>query len=417
MKIVTPLSLSDLDKLETWLSCVEKFSGMDSHSIHFIPTHSVTAKAYEAAGRLGKICKDVRVSPLDMDNTYGWPKAPNWHWYKTVVIMEELSVPWFWMELDCLPVRQGWASEIGSAYSSSGMPFLGCVVPTPHKDPATGKEVPSPDGPEDKMMCGCGIYPSNILARVKQIQQMGLLDDLMKGSESADQPWDLHLRAVMTKIGMGHTPIIGDYWNTVNYRMQDGNLICDPKESHEMGSNVMVRRAGIINPAAVVIHGCKDDSLAKMILDGLDTRTLTPLPSPTTQDSSLKSVVDDPRIAAMEAQMAQMKAMLEQALKPKAEAKVEPIPFPTQDEIVQKMVQRKEKPQAQPKPDQSTDSPSDLIVQALKSSPKQLRLAQVSGITRLPATTIRELAQSTDCPFEIGKGPLGWMKLKTLTTA
>jgi len=164
MKIVVPVSRVDAHRLDNWIEAVKKFGGLETHSILLVPTLSVSGKAYEAAGKLTEVCKDTRVKPLEMDSTLGWPMASNWQWWSTTVIMEELATPWFWMELDCLPVRGGWATEISSAYTSTGSPFLGCVVNTPWKDDK-GNMVPSLEGENDKMMCGCGVYPSNLYAR------------------------------------------------------------------------------------------------------------------------------------------------------------------------------------------------------------------------------------------------------------
>lgn len=335
MKIVVPVSSSDAHRLDNWVACVKKFAGLETHSIHFIPTFSVTAKAYEAAGKLGEACKDVRVTPLEMDSSLGWPKASNWQWFKTTEIMEELSTPWFWMELDCLPARSGWHTEIGSDYASCGTPFRGCVVKTPWKNDK-GEEVESLDGPDDKMMCGCGIYPSNLHARFKQIQQPGIMLDFTKGADSADVPWDLHLRGVIRLLGMGHSDLFGDYWNTKNYRLDGDRLICDAKETDGDGRKVTVRRAGIVNPSAAVIHGCKDDSLFKLIMGGLDTRTLAPLPNAVLVASTKteNQATNTPEVDELRAQLEQMKALLTQVMVNQgAAANTKPAQEPFQGEV------------------------------------------------------------------------------------
>lgn len=396
MKIVVPISRADATRLDNWIECIQKYGGMDSHSIHFIPTHSMTTKAYEAAGKLGSVCKDVRVSPLDMDNEYGWPKAPNWHWYRTAIIMEELSVPWFWMELDCLPVRKGWASEIGSAYASSGSPFLGCIVPTPHKDPS-GREVESPEGPEDKMMCGCGIYPSNMIARFRDVKQLGILEDFTKGAESIENPWDLHLRYVMRRIGMGHTSAIGDHWNTINYRIENSQLICDSKDNHEMGSSVTVRRAGVIDPSAVVIHGCKDDSLYRLIMGGLDTSTLQPLRPQAEPEKPKITPESNQEVEALKSQLARMEAMMAVLMASKSQP----------EDLVN--IQPKYTKENPPPAEEQIEK----LVAVIGKSKVRLRLAQLSGKTNISQNRIRDLADDPDCPFIIGPGGLAWVSLKS----
>ncbi len=439
MKIVVPLSISDAHRLDNWIECVKKFGGLESHSILLLPTFSMAAKGYEAAGKLGDTCKDVRVHPLRMDSELGWPKASNWQWWSATEVMETLSAPWFWMELDCLPVRAGWLTEIGSAYSSIGTPFMGCVVKTPWKDDKTGREAESPEGPDDKMMCGCGVYPSNLHARFKQKQQDGILGDFVKGDMSAEVPWDLHLRYVMRDMGMSNTSLIGDYWNTQNYRIENNNLVCDPKATANDDKPTSVHRSGIVNPEAVVVHGCKDESLAKLILGGLDTRTLTPVrpvQPKEAADSSKHQSTDNGEVALLREQLkAQaerfevLEKLLIKTLSEPVQAKIDHAPHVIQPTTTEP-IKKKEAPWEanlnapfnipevpDPIPVAQDWDQTGVVVNYLKKIGKTRKLSDVSADTGLSKEKIKELSKFPDAPFMIEKGGLGWTKLKVLTPA
>ncbi len=422
MKIVVPISRVDVHRLDNWIEAVKKFAGLETHSILFVPTLTVAGKAYEAAGKLSEVCKDIRVSPLDMDSDFGWPKASNWQWWSAVQIMEGLSAPWFWMELDCLPVRAGWATEIAAAYTSTGSVFMGCVVKTPWKN-EQGQMVESLEGPDDKMMCGCGIYPSNLNARLKEIGQTGIMQDFTKGEASTELPWDLYLRHTMRKLGIGHTDVIGDYWNTQNYRLEGNTLKCDPRETHEAGNRASVKRAGVVNPAAAVIHGCKDDSLFALVMAGLDTRTLTPLPTVITAEKAKMDWEHNPEVEALKAQLqaqelrfASLEALLIKTLSAPVETKKIPefppthVPYGT----ITPIGTPAQPVGGWPEPEKTHGwvDEADLekeIIAAIKSK-KSIRASEISSITGIPLNKLKAMSELPDSPFSIA-AKAGWVHL------
>lgn len=406
MTIACPISLADQHKLDNWVETIKKFGGLEAHTLVFVPTQSVTGRAYEAAGRLTGIAKEIRVEPLDMDSDAGWPKASNWQWFRTGIIMEALNAPWFWMELDCLPVRAGWADIIAGSYTSAGAPFMGCIVKTPWRNDATGKPVESLEGPNDKMMCGCGVYPAGMRHRFDMLAgdgqrpgQDGMLLSLSQGDNSIEIPWDLFLRHPMRRMGMAHTDVIADHWNTENYRIENGVLLCDPKLTDANNKPTAVQRAGAINPNAVVIHGCKDGSLFDLIMAGLDTRALTPIPKAieavkSTVEVNPEVAVLREEIAASRSETAELKAMLREALSRPAQASPQ-----TSEEI------------PTPRPAKKPSNDTKTVLELLQKSTKKLRLDQVAEKTGLPLNKLKSLFDAPDAPFTMS-GPLKWISLK-----
>ena len=76
-----------------------------------------------------------------------------------------------------------------------------------------------------------------------------------------EQPFDVYLRGSLRRIGMANTELISDQWNTNNYRRTEDGIVCDARPFHRLVRD----RGGIVSPKAVLIHGCKDDSLDELI--------------------------------------------------------------------------------------------------------------------------------------------------------
>jgi len=427
--VTVPISRHDAHMVDQWVESIKKFGGLENHTMVFVPTLSVKSKAYEAMGRLSKVCGDIKVHELDMDNDSGWPKAPNWQWFKTVEFMESIPTPWLWMELDCLPVRGGWMDAISGAYTSSGAMFLGSVVKVPWREdeylppdlslppnqqrqipnPNAGKIVLSPFGENDTMMCGCGVYPSRLQKRINDVGQNGMLQSFSKGFESASEPFDVFMRFVFREMGVGNTDLIQDHWNTALYRLEGNRLFCgeNPNPAKDQEAFIARSRAGRVNPNAAIIHGCKDDSLARLVMAGLDTRSLEPLAPPL---EAVKASIMTPEIAALDAKIeavqketrGMFEALLEKLQPPKQEAPAparEPAPRLTDEPLAALLSQSTE-----------TDA-ATIIVDYLKTHTKSIRVGDLAKELKINESNIRQMAQDPACPFSVAK-PSGWVKLK-----
>jgi hypothetical protein len=91
-----------------------------------------------------------------------------------------------------------------------------------------------------------------------------LLLDLAKPyTMNPREPFDVYLRWPIRNIGVSHTELISDMWSTQNYHMEGTNLVC---ESVDHGSRVVRPRGGFVSTKALLVHGCKDGSLADIVL-------------------------------------------------------------------------------------------------------------------------------------------------------
>jgi hypothetical protein len=253
MKIVIPVSAHDKHLLPDLTDCLLKFGGLEEHPVIFFPTPAAKDTAYEHAERLG-----AETYPLTQDFEGGAPVACNRHFASVVFALAKMgnTDPFLWMELDMLPVKPRWAVALSEDYRYGGTPFRGVLVNMPFN--VNGK-ITFRDN--DQMMMGTGIYPPN-MEKDERIKPL-LLDLAKPYSMNPREPFDVYLRWPIRNIGVSHTELIADMWATQNYRSTPQGIVC---ESVDHGSRVVRPRGGIVSSKAALIHGCKDGSLADIIL-------------------------------------------------------------------------------------------------------------------------------------------------------
>lgn len=238
------------------VALMSHFGGLENHKVTLAPAAGVKRDAEMAAETLREFCGEVTVLDLPFEGDGRWPQSPNMHWARTVDALSAAKNqdPWFWMELDCDPVMPHWADKIEQGWRAGRKPFYGKTVPTPHRNEAGAIIIE----PGDLMMMGCCVYPPEL---GRFIRTDVLLVNLRNGINA--QPWDVFLRGEMRTKGWQESELIGDRWNTVGYTVDSGKLDCLPGPTqfkYRDHSRTDISQA-------VVVHGCKDGSLGKLILE------------------------------------------------------------------------------------------------------------------------------------------------------
>ena len=253
MKIALPVSAHDKHLLPDLTECLLKMGGLEEHPVILFPTPSAKEAAFEAAEKLG-----AQTHVLEQDFEGGAPIACNNHFAAVVYALARMgnTESFLWMEADMLPTAPRWPDALQNEYRMLGQPFMGNIVDTPFED--NGKLV---FRESDQMMMGCGVYPAH-MERDERIKP--LIADLSKtGMRNPRVPFDIYLRWVTKTIGRANTKLICDMWATENYRLTPEGIVCD---SVNHGDRVVRARSGKVYPQALLVHGCKDGSLAKLVL-------------------------------------------------------------------------------------------------------------------------------------------------------
>lgn len=403
MRLTIPISRSDLHLLPEFVELHQhlKTAGLN-HSLHFVVPQTIQSEAHDAKVSLDGLFESITVHAIDFEPYGGWPFAPNMHFWACSKAMHDNnpSLPWQLVELDCRPIRANAYDVIAAKYASCGAPFFGYVGKTPWRAD-NGKITKSLYGDSDEMMSGCAVYPGNLLDRP---QMAGLMADFMKGESSIEVPWDMHLRFAMKAEGMAHTELIGNHWNTENYRIEDGRLVSDSRKEHEIFDQHpdWERRecGGPVHPDAVMVHGCKDDSLFNLVMSGaIPDASVRPAPvsyavPQIAAPAPAQPSASDARIDKIEGMMAQMMAMMQ-----KNSVGSDVVPGePAQGVSL-----------ASP---HETKTPADLIVRVLEALPEvgnKLRLGNLCAKLSTKKDAVKAALESSG-KFTIKAPPAEWVE-------
>lgn len=265
MRIVIPVSAHDSHLLDTQLKLLRHFGRLENHSISFSPAQSQMAAVEKAANDISDLCGNIDILPIVFEGDGQWPQSPNLHWTLTMeaLVLRGNREPIFWMELDCTPSEERWADKLEDAWRRGRKPIMGKEVPTPFRN-AGGALVYEPD---DFMIMGCAVYAHNLFAHPQQHIYTGGFR-----TGTCAEPFDIFLRGWLRQLGWVASDLIGDRWNTKDYQLaEDVRLTCQPGPTKFKGRD----HSQTDITGAVCVHGCKDESLAKLILEHGSLSTLT----------------------------------------------------------------------------------------------------------------------------------------------
>ncbi len=287
MIIIFPLAASDRKHASAFLKLLQAFGPYNEDKALILPTPSAyydpllrpIVDGIQALFSPDN-CK-IELCPNDFGSS--WPYAPSSHFKFAMEVIDQLG--WhdssLWMEPDFQPACQNWLKLIKDDYQMASTPFRGMLEKTRYIDSALQKQ---PDGTMKVIsrtprydgtihLVGAGIYPPNY------IQYITPSKNGEKGSPMASYrnpghyiPFDVkcqdqHVPATQSPL-MLHKP------RTVNWRRVQGTLFaCEDWSVDEFGLSY----AGMVDLKGVaLVHGPKDDSFAKAILEGV---ILNPIPN------------------------------------------------------------------------------------------------------------------------------------------
>lgn len=242
--------------LEPNIALLRHLGGLERHNAVFIPTKEVSGHIASAVDGLKTIMNDVKVSPMKETPSEGWPVACNKQFAFTVQTMMGCGTPWMLWELDCWARFEGWLDAISTEYNQNWRqkPCMGMLEKIRYTEDSTVK----PFG--DTCLVGAGaIYPEGF---GKQGRPYGFNWKFAPAQVSPAIPYDTYQAGELRKF-THKTELMQHMWGTVDYRRNAaGELVCSPKADNPPGTD----HSGTVRPNAVLIHGCKDDSLAKLIM-------------------------------------------------------------------------------------------------------------------------------------------------------
>jgi hypothetical protein len=264
MNLVIPTSRFDKHLLPDLALVLKKFGPYRGHKLVVFAAETATQEANAFVESLRPDFDAVAVEHITL-GVEGWPIAPNrmFRMMAETIITKHNDAPWMLMEPDCTPVRDGWLQDFDLAYKKAGKPYFGCIVHTRvvKQNPDAGDPPPN----EQHMVGGAAaIYPANAAARSTV---MPSLDRQMPWSRLPLEPYDIRMRYEIIPHA-AHNGLIAHRWGTVNYKATEEGFTCE--NAHDSPPNV--NHAFLVPSTATLVHGCKDGSLARLILGETATK-------------------------------------------------------------------------------------------------------------------------------------------------
>lgn len=225
--------------------------------------HKAYVCAIDGTPKIGEITEELKRSFPEVsrivaqDGFDGWPLGPNQMFSDVSSAMYSTNTPFLFWEPDCVPMRSGWVDELDTEYHKNpailGHKYQGGMA-------SNGKNI-------YEMIVGSAVYPSNFLDFCPSARSLNNYNMAYRSAGTIPEPWDVRCRWNFMAIGRD-CHLLRTYWKSCNYQWQDGKIVFfanDPEAQAVQGVTCPER---IVSMEAAVVHGCKDGSLHKMVIEG-----------------------------------------------------------------------------------------------------------------------------------------------------
>lgn len=296
MLCIIPVSPSDEHVIGGFTNLLEHFcpNGGYLHNVLIVPTSDAMQfdDIRDCVKRLMELFKEKTMVEIPYLPEGEWPKPSNHHFTVAIEAYTQMLHPdgrrkrehFLWLEPDCNPLCQDWIGRLYNDYIYRSLPYYGVKTPTYHgwEDLKPKRGAPQQFIEQDGFhMSGVAIYPGDYTRRLRPMKQSKTeeprvdFNTLWKAPQDTI-PFDVFCRSYHAPFWI--TDMILHKWRTANYRIEEGQLICDDqdepyewqlKEPSGRYRPFKLSNAGPVNITnGALLHGCKDGSLAELIIAG-----------------------------------------------------------------------------------------------------------------------------------------------------
>lgn len=246
MLLVLPISQSDKNIINDFSNLLKLFGPYKKHDVLYVSKKSDSCTLNNLKNKLAGIFRNEMQCLIDdLDCPVGWPKGPNFFWRETVSFLKKNNnkLPWYWMESDVTPMKKGWLDLLEIEYYDAGSAFMGIIA--------------NPNYTYQAHLSGCCIYPPNI----------SLFTNYWKWVHNTDMAFDLVCGSVKKVLeNTYHSGKMVNFFRTRNFSLDLYGALTF--ERIPLGFNIgldMDFKNQKVNNSTLVIHGCKDSSLHKIV--------------------------------------------------------------------------------------------------------------------------------------------------------
>lgn len=257
MIIVVPVSSTDKEVVQEFIQMFNLFGPYENHELVVVSRpqdQKMGREVYRAIEDNGFIKK--RHHTFDEDGRRGWPGGPNHYWRETALFLRDEYIntdkPWLFLEMDMTPIHKNWADALEEEYLEVGKPFMGNLSWT---TTTTSEQ-------EILNLCqhlvGAAIYPPNLDPYSK----------LWTKVNHINTAWDVLLQWELPQHSHD-TDLMQLCFRTCNYtkqRSDNGDWEIKGEDRDKWPGDGTYTFAKPINiGTAVLVHGCNDGSLARLV--------------------------------------------------------------------------------------------------------------------------------------------------------
>lgn len=285
MKLVIPVSKADRHLIPNFIECIEKFPAGDGHDLLVMGSKENEEYIFDLEKKI-KHLFDSSETLITPDTMLGWPMSCNYYFQQTCLHLrndDELDA-FLWFELDTVPLRSDWLDLISIEYYSDTT-----IAVKEKRDPKiylgarervyegrNGELIP--ESVAGHRMAPVGVYSSEICKA-----------PVLNSLSMTNRHWSHVIQWYVVK-ELNDSNLIQNNFRTQNYRKENGKIICDSISNLAWD----VHWNNPVNENAVLIHGCKDDSLVKLLLNNTSKEDMKLAKNLTVEDAEdIASAIDD----------------------------------------------------------------------------------------------------------------------------
>jgi hypothetical protein len=194
---------------------------------------------------------------IAQDGFDGWPLGPNQMFADASSHCYQYEDPWYFWEPDCVPMVEGWVDKLEEEFNKNTGKIMGCFI--------EGGVAPS-GKIMYQLIVGSAVYPSKFLNGCRIAANLYNYNIYFKDKSAAPEPWDVRCRWEFLQYGRD-TPLIRAYWKSCNYQRRGESIVFFAEDAEAQDVQNVTCPDRTVSPKAVVVHGCKDGSLHRMIYD------------------------------------------------------------------------------------------------------------------------------------------------------
>lgn len=302
MIYVIPVSTSDAHLIDPLCDVIGHLGGMKGRRVIIVSDPQAAVSAGHLHDRMTQMDAKSSIHTFPMNLNQGWPVACNHYFAMTVgYLTNKLGItdPFFYFELDNTPVKEGWIERIGSEWGTAvatGKRFMGVMREYMANNP-NGQMVS-----QGNILNGSCVYPP----------EFGRMSPLLRSLTKSTLPWDVYMRWELC--GRPSNPNVHEIskyivfnWGTENYRREGNEIKCDVRKRPP--GILTSEKTYPITQDTVLVHGCKDGSLARLIMSQSPEKAQEPsfaqdakpkqtprhniLPMPAAPASEVRSIIAD----------------------------------------------------------------------------------------------------------------------------